>query len=204
MKKFTEFLKTSLLGGLFVLLPLILFYLLLAELLQVVVLLATPIADLFPKGTFDRVNTPVLMALILIVGASFLFGLALRSVSLRRLGLWIERMVLGRMPLYDAVKSLSRGLVGAKEDTAFRSAVLHSADGEREIVYVIEDHGDGHLTVLVPWAPASFAGSVKIVGSDRIEMLEVSVGEASRVLSQWGVGARELLGKNEAAAGDEK
>ena len=33
MKNFTEFLKTSLIGGLFVLLPLILFYLLLAELL---------------------------------------------------------------------------------------------------------------------------------------------------------------------------
>ncbi len=204
MKKFAEFLKTSLLGGLFVLLPLVLFYLLLAELLQVVVLLATPIADLFPKGTFDRVNTPVLMALILIVGASFLFGLALRSVSLRRLGLWIERMVLGRMPLYSAVKSLSRGLVGAKEDTAFRSAVLHSPDGEREIVYVIEDHGDGQMTVLVPWAPASFAGSVKIVGSDRIEMLDVSVGEASRILSQWGVGARELFRKNDAVARDQK
>jgi hypothetical protein len=67
MKNITEFLKTSLVGGLFVLLPLILFYLLLAELLQVVVLLATPIANLFPKGTFDRLNTPVLMALILIV-----------------------------------------------------------------------------------------------------------------------------------------
>ena len=195
MKKFTEFLKTSLLGGLFVLLPLILFYLLLAELLQVVVMLATPIADLFPKGTFDRVNTPVLMALILIVGASFVFGLALRSVSLRRLGLWIERMVLGRMPLYDAVKSLSRGLVGAKEDTAFRSAGLHSADGEREIVYVIEDHGDGHLTVLVPWAPASFAGPVKIMPSDRIEMLDASLGDVSRALSHWGMGIRELLTK---------
>ena len=124
MKSFTEFLKTSLIGGLFVLLPLILFYLLLAEMLELVVMLATPIADLFPEGTFDRVNAPVLMALILIVGASFLFGLALRSMTLRRLGLWIERTAFGRLPLYNAVKSLSRALVGAKEDNAFRPAVL--------------------------------------------------------------------------------
>ena len=95
MKNFAEFLKTSLIGGLFVLLPLILFYLLLAELLGLVVALATPIADLFPKGTFDRINAPFLIALILIVGASFLFGLALRSMTLRRCGLWIERSVLG-------------------------------------------------------------------------------------------------------------
>jgi uncharacterized membrane protein len=195
MKNITEFLKTSLIGGLFVLLPLILFYLLLAEMLQLVVALATPIADLFPKGTFDRVNAPVLMALILIVGASFLFGLALRSMTLRRLGLWIERTAFGRLPLYNAVKSLSRALVGAKEDSAFRPAVLDSADGEREIVYVIEDHGDGHVTVLVPWAPASFAGSVKIMRSDRIEMLDASLGDVSRVLSQWGVGVHELMSK---------
>lgn len=202
MKKLTEFLKTSLIGGLFVLLPLIMFYLLLAEMLELVVALATPIADLFPEGTFDRVNAPVLIALILIVGASFLLGLTLRSMTLRRSGLWIERTVLGRLPLYTAVKSLSRGLIGAKEDATFRPALLNSPDGVREIVYVIEDHGDGQVTVLVPWSPTSFSGSVKIMGSDRIEMLEASLGDASRVLSQWGIGARELLGKNDAAASD--
>ena len=195
MKNIFAFIQTSLVGGLFVLLPLVLFYLLLADLLELVVALATPIADLFPEGTFERVNMPVLMSLVLIVGASFVFGLALRSATLRRSGRWIEDPLIGRLPLYNAVKRLARGLVGAQEETAFRSAVLHSSDGEREIVYVIEDHEDGQMTVLVPWAPASFAGSVKIVGSDRIAMLDVSVGDASRVLGHWGVGARDLINK---------
>jgi uncharacterized membrane protein len=195
MKKITEFLKTTLIGGLFVLLPLILFYLLLAEMLELVVMLAAPIADLFPEGTFDRVKAPVVMALILIVGASFVFGLALRSMTLRRLGLWIERTAFGRLPLYNAVRSLSRALVGAKEDSAFRPAILNSPDGEREIIYVIEDHGNGQFTVLVPWAPASFAGSVKIIAGDRIEILDAGLGDVSRVLGHWGVGVHELINK---------
>jgi hypothetical protein len=116
---------------------------------------------------------------------------------LRRVGLWIERTVLDRLPMYNAVKSLSRGLVGAKEDTAFRPAVLSATDGGREIVYVIEDHGDGQMTVLVPWAPASFAGPVKIMDSDRIEMLDAPLGDVSKALSQWGVGIRDLLDKGE-------
>jgi uncharacterized membrane protein len=197
MKKIVEFLKTSLIGGLFVLLPLVLFYLVLAEILQLVVALATPIADLFPKGTFDKINAPVLVAVILIVGASFLFGLALRLMILRRVGLWIERTVLSRLPMYNALKSLSRGLVGAKEEDAFRAAVLSSPDGGREIVYVIEEHGDGQLTVLVPWAPAALTGSVKIMDSDRIEMLDAPLGDVSKALSQWGVGVRDLLSKGE-------
>ena len=64
---------------------------------------------------------------------------------------------------------------------------------EEEIVYVIEENEDGQVTVLVPFAPASFAGSVKILSSDRIELLPASVGDASRVISHWGVGARKLL-----------
>ena len=204
MKNIVEFLKTSVVGGLFVLLPLLVLYLLLAELLQLVVELATPIADLFPQGTFDKINAPVLLALILIVGVSFVFGLAHRSMTLRRFGLWIERSMLGRLPMYNAVKSLSRGLVGAKEEGVFRPAVLHSPDGGREIVYVIEDHGDGQMTLLIPWAPASFAGTVKIMGSERIEMLDASLGDTSRVLSHWGVGVRDLLAKDRAAVDPQK
>ena len=200
MKNFVEFLKTSLIGGLFVLLPLLVLYMLLAELLQLVVELATPIADLFPQGTFDKINAPVLLALILIVGVSFVLGLALRSITLRRFGLWIERSMLGHLPMYNAVKSLSRGLMGAKEEGVFRPAVLNSPDGSREIVYMIEDHGDGQVTILIPWAPASFAGPVKIMDSDRIEVLDASLGDTSRVLSQWGVGVRDLLGKDRTGA----
>jgi uncharacterized membrane protein len=51
------------------------------------------------------------------------------------------------------------------------------------------------MTILFPFAPASFAGSVKIVSADRIEILETSFGDASRVIAHWGVGAQELLGK---------
>lgn len=79
----------------------------------------------------------------------------------------------------------------------FRPAVLNSPDSGREVVYVIEDHGDGQVTVLIPWVPASFAGSVKIMASDRIEMLDATLDEVSRALSLWGVGARDLLGKGE-------
>ena len=52
MKQITQFLKTSAMGGLLVLLPLLLLYLVISELVKIVVVLATPIAALFPDGTF--------------------------------------------------------------------------------------------------------------------------------------------------------
>ncbi len=195
MKNIIDFVKTSLSGGLLVLLPLVLFYLIMDEIIELLVALATPIADLFPQGSFDKVELPGVIALILLVGASFLFGLALRSETMRRFGRWVERAVLGKLPLYNAVKRLSRGLVGAQEDGIFKPAVMHSENGDREIVYLIEEDGKGQVTVLVPWAPASFAGSLKIMSRDRIELLDSNLGDTSRVLSHWGVGTFELLDK---------
>ena len=198
MRKLIEFLKTTALGGLLVLVPLLLLYLLLAEVLGLVVAAATPIAALFPKGTFGQVNTPVVWALILIVGVSFMIGLGLRSETGRRLGGWIERIVLNRLPAYSALKWLTSGFAEAGKEGAFKAGVLTSSQGERQLVYVIEDDGDGPVTVLLPWAPAAFSGPVKIVDRKRIETLDANLGDVSRVLSHWGVGARDLLGKQSA------
>ncbi len=195
MKQIGEFLKTTAVGGLFVVLPVLLLYLLLGEILDLVVGLATPIADLFPKGMFDDLTAPFPIAVALIVGISFLIGLTLRVEVGRRLGGWIEGKVLGRLPMYSALKSLTKAFREAGEGAAFRPALLGSSEGVRELIYVVEDHGDGQLTVLVPWAPTAFSGFVKIVARDQVEMLETNLGEASRVLSHWGVGIRDLLGK---------
>jgi len=183
-------------GGLFVLLPILLVYLLLSEALDMIVALATPIADLFPEGTFGKMDFPVILGLILILGVSFFIGIGLRAKIGRRFGRWIERSVLDRLPAYNALKSLTTGFAEAGKAGAFKAAVLISAEGEREFIYVIEDHGEDHLTVLVPWAPTAFAGAVKIVDRKRVELLDANIGDVSKVLSHWGVGTSGLLGKD--------
>jgi len=197
LKQLLDFLKTTAMGGLFVLLPILLLYLLLAEALDLIVALATPIADLFPEGTFGKVELPVIFGLVLILGLSFVIGLGLRAKIARRSGRWFERTVLDRLPADNALKSLTTGFAEAGKAGAFKAAVLTSSDGDREFVYVIEDHGDEDLTVLVPWAPAAFAGSVKIVDRDRIKFLEANLGDVSRALGHWGVGVRELFATRE-------
>jgi uncharacterized membrane protein len=195
MKKIAEFLKATALGGLFVLLPVLLLYMFLAEALELIVALATPIADLFPKGTFDQINAPVLIALVLLVGVSFLMGLALLSGVGRAIGHWIERTVLERLPMYNVFKSLTTGFAEVREGAAFRPAMLISTEGDRELAYVIEGHSDERVTVLLPRAPAAFSGPVKIVSRDRIEVLDAKLGDYVKVLSQWGVGLRDILGR---------
>jgi uncharacterized membrane protein len=193
MDRLIDFLKTTALGGFFVLLPILLLYLMLGEAFELVVALATPIADLFPPGTFDKVSFPVLLALLLILSVSFALGLAARSELGGRLGRWVERRTLDRVPLYRTVKGFAAGFAEIGGGEGFKPALLVSANGQRQIAYRVEEHGDGQVTVMLPRAPTPLSGSVKIVRREQVEMLDARLADVTRVLSHWGVGARDML-----------
>jgi len=122
MKNILDFLKTTIIGGLFVLLPIILLYLALSETLEVLVLLATPIADLIFPGHFEKTEFPVLVALVLLVLISFILGLLMLSDIGRRFGNWIERIILGKVPGYNAIKSLTKGFTSSQDNSSFKPA----------------------------------------------------------------------------------
>lgn len=195
MRSILSFFKLTALGGLLVLLPILLFILLLTEIVQLVVGLATPIADLFPAGAFNDPEHPVLLAVILLFGASLLIGIAMKSNAATRLGNWIQEKTVDQLPLYRFVKSLVSGLIGAEKSANFKPALLDAGNGQREIVYVVEDLGHGEMAVVCPHAPTGFAGPVKIVPHQSVESLDASLGEMNLVLNHLGLGIGRLLNK---------
>ncbi len=193
MKRLGAFFKTTALGGLFVLLPLLLLELMLKEAFDLVVGLAAPLTELLPKAILDKINAPVLVAILFILIASFVLGLSAKSDLGHRFGLWVERNTLDRLTLYRVLKGFAARLIEFGEGSGFKPVLLIPAEGQRQFAYLIEDHGDGWMTLMVPWAPTPMSGEVRIVRSDQVEMLDSRFGDVARVLSHWGVGAGELL-----------
>jgi uncharacterized membrane protein len=187
-----NFIKTTLLGGLFILLPLMLLWLGLQEIAGLLVAMATPIADLFPKGPFEDLATPGLVAALLIVAVSFILGLAARSYILIRIGQQIENSILKKLPMYRMLKIMSGALMNS-DTSEVVPALIKDGAGGGDPCYVIEKHKDGRATVLLPWSPASFAGSIKVVQQSTLEMVPCSLDEFSRSISQVGVGIEDCL-----------
>ncbi len=193
MKRFVEFLKTTALGGFFVLLPLILLYLLLGQMLELVIVFATPIADLFPEGTFDRLPFQEIIAIALIIGTSFLVGLVMRIAYARRVGHWAEHTVLERMPLYNLLKTVTTSLTESEDGAAFIPALMTLPTGNQVLVAIVEDYGGELLTVFQPSCPSPTVGTVQLVERKRVRRLDIKLLEVSKVLSQWGVGFQDVL-----------
>ncbi len=63
-----------------------------------------------------------------------------------------------------------------------------------KFVYVIEDRRNGDLTILKPWAPTAFSGSVRIVPKEQVQSMDISLAEVTMVLNHLGMGAQKLIG----------
>jgi uncharacterized membrane protein len=194
MKTLLEFLKSTAVGGFFILFPLLLLVLLMEEVLQGVVGLAGPIAELFPKDTFAE-DEPVVVAVVLILLVSFLLGLITRLGFARKAGHWLEDLTIGRLPFYQAIKSLTSRFAAMGESGRFKPALILGPDEHREFAYLMEDLGNGFAVVMLPRAPTPMAGKIKLVPVEQVQELNASLGELTTVISHWGVGASELMDK---------
>jgi uncharacterized membrane protein len=193
MNTLIDFLKTTVLGGFFILLPLLLFGILLDEMLEAVVGLATPIADLFPADTFEELSAPVVVAVVLILLASFLLGLATKLPVARKFGAWVESNTIGRLPLYRAIKSLTSRFAALEEKGGFKPALVRGPGDQYDLAYLMEELGDGFAVVMLPRAPTPMIGTIRVVPLAQVERLEVSLGEFTAVISHWGVGSKSAL-----------
>ena len=188
-----KFFKSALVNGLVILLPVVLVFLAIKEILAMLVGIATPIADLFPAGTFDHVKETEIIAVILIVGMAVILGILSKVKVGRVLGHGIEKYTLYKIPMYRMLKSLVGAFLNLESEDSFKPALLENSNGDMEPVYVIEDRGRPRVVVLIPWAPTAFAGSVKLVGREHIHYLGVTLDEFSLSLTHLGTGMSELL-----------
>lgn len=195
-RRISEALKSMLVGGLFVLVPLLLLVIVVAQALGLLVAIATPIADLFPSGTFDGMGAvaQVVSAAVLLLSASFVVGVAARAILAKRVGVWFETRVLGMMPMYEALKRLTLAFREVDTGRGFRAALLIAPDGaSRQPAYLVEELDAGQCTVFLPDVPAGFTGSLAIVGRSRVEVLNVSLAEYTKYLGTWGLGLGNVL-----------
>lgn len=184
-----NWIKTVFFKGLIILIPLVLLWITIRELVELLVAFAEPIADAFPPGSFDWVRNPELVSPVLIILIAIFLGILASIPLVQKVGAKVESNTLGHLPLYRMIKTFVTAFLEVEEDASFRPALVLDDEGGAEPCYVIEDtEGAPNIVVLVPWSPASFAGSVKLVPRHRIKRLELTFDEFSLMLANFGLG----------------
>ena len=190
MRAIAELTRTTLIGGVLVILPVYLSVLLLAKAIAGLVGLVAPITHGLPA----TLPFPELIAMLLLIAACFVAGIAVRTGPGLRAKNAIERSLLERIPGYALIRGLAGRVVGKEDERTF-TVVLAEIEDALVPAFLVEDCGEDHCAIFVPSVPTPAAGAIYIIAKDRVHPVDVPFTQAVSVISKWGAGSGALLAR---------
>lgn len=188
MKAFGEFLKTTLVGGFLIMLPLGLGVVIVIKFVGMLRPIAEPMAEFLP----ERFRFPMLLALMILFIFSFTAGLLALTRAGQSAGRFIESSTLNRIPGYDLVRSLTQR-IGDVEDTGKFAPAFVEIEEALVLAFIIEEHDNGKYTVFVPSAPTPSNGAIYIMDGYRVHLIDAPFLEVVKCVSTFGIGSAELM-----------
>ena len=192
MDKFVDFLKTTIVGGLVFLVPLVLVSMVLKRGLEIASRVAKPVVENFPAHQVAGVALGTIAAALLLTIVAFAAGLAARTERGRAITRWVGESVLGAMPQYRVVTSMAEGLTKIEQGDGLRPALV-AIDDVWQVCYVLEELEHGWVAIFIPQAPTPMSGNVLYVTEDRLRRLDIGIGAAMQLVKRMGAGSAEAL-----------
>jgi uncharacterized membrane protein len=193
MKRILKFTRTSLVGGILFLLPIIVVAIIGGKALAIAHKIVGPLAAHLPEDSVFGLDMPRLLAIGLLVLFCFLAGVFARTALAQKAINWLETTVLSNLPGYEFIKSLSGNLLGDERQPQY-PVVLARIEDAWQLAFLVERMEAGHVAVFVPGAPSPQSGSVYFMTEDRIRLLDIPSPAATKCLKRYGLGANALFG----------
>jgi uncharacterized membrane protein len=192
MHSLYQFLKTTVIGGLVVLVPVALSGYIISALIAKVQSVLSPTAKVLHVESVLGTAVVEVAAVLLVVAACFLFGLLVRTATGQTIGSWLEERILHVLPGYQLMKKVSVQFAGGS-DAAQWKPVLVSLGVSRHVGFLVEENSSDDVTVFVPFAPTVSIGAVHIVKSELVDKLDAPMGKVFDCITQLGTGSSQLI-----------
>lgn len=186
-----NFLKTTLIGGLLFLVPLMVLGVVIGKAIGFMLLIAEPMANFVPMDSIGGIALANLIAVAIVVLICFIAGLIARSAAAQKLAATAESMILQRIPGYTLIKGLA-GALSPDENTDLKPALV-SLGGSERVGLEVERIGADRVVVYFPGSPNAWSGIVQIVASDQVKSLNIPMMSVIEHAEQLGRGAHDLL-----------
>jgi uncharacterized membrane protein len=188
----TRFIKTTIIGGILFLIPIVVLVAVIGKALEVTNLIAAPIAASLSVERVDVFAVVQLIAIAILVLICFVAGLLARTVVARRLVDSLESNFLSKLPPYALLKAKTQSIL-SPEDIEGMATVAVRFDDCWQLAFEIERIPEDKVALFLPGAPDPWAGTVCVVTADRVTPLDVSIPFVAKLEKRLGRGASEAL-----------
>ena len=192
MKSFTSFIKTTLIGGLFFIIPIVLLVYLIGKVIGIFRKMVAPIADKIDFSLLGGEMTSRIIATIVLLLVCFIGGLFAKTKIANQLKEWVEDNILSNIPGYTLLKGMSETAVGL-ESNNLKEVVLVDIEEVWQIGFLMERLDDDLNAVFIPGAPNPMSGNVVFVKWDRLKKLDIQGINAMKIARKLGVDSKKIL-----------
>ncbi|MFV1973548.1 MAG: DUF502 domain-containing protein [Thiohalobacterales bacterium] len=195
MKRLRSFLKTSLIGGLVVILPVTILVSVSLWLFGLITNWIKPLSDaLRSYSEYNELITD-LFAIFLIVFTCFFVGVLVRTRLGGFLFRTIENRILKLIPGYSMIKETVLQVFANRDESPFSSVALAQIYGNDTLatVFITDKHADGSFTVFMPTGPNPTSGLIFHLKREYVHPVDIPVQDAMRSIISCGAGTHRLL-----------
>ena len=191
MKRLIKFLKTTLVGGLLFLVPIVALVIILGKALALAHKFMDPLTTYLPPEGVFGLHLPMLLAIGVLVLFCFLAGFFARTKLAQKLNQGVETAVLSKVPGYELMKSVSNSMLGVEKQGSY-PVVLVRFDDTLQLGLQTGTFDHGLVSVFIPDSPNPQSGAVHFMTADRIKPAGIPLSAALKILQQYGAGAGAL------------
>ena len=192
MRAISHFLRTTVLGGVLFLAPIVVLAFILDKAFDFARRALKPVTAIIPDRLVSGVTAEAIMAIVLIAILCFLAGLFARTRPAQRIMAELEFSVLSKVPAYEYLKQAGASVMGLGE-MADHPVVLAQLGGAWRIGVQTDVVGGGLVAVFIPNSPNPMSGSVFLVAADSVRQASVPLAAAIGCLRRCGAGSEAFL-----------
>jgi uncharacterized membrane protein len=191
MKTIAQFVRTTILGGLFLLAPIVVLTVIIAKALDFAKKGLNAVFVHVPAASDLSAGAATVLSVALIALVCFLAGLVARTVTAQRVVDALESSVLSKIPAYDYLKQESASALGVAGITEL-PVVFVPMEGGWQLGVQTEALSDGLVSIFIPGAPNPHSGSVFFFSTDTVRPAGIKLVTALNCLRRCGAGASAL------------
>lgn len=194
MDRLKEFIKTTIIGGLGVILPIIILLIVFRTLFNIITNNLRPLTNLLGVGMFGKGIIADIVSIIVVILICFAVGVLARNRTIKFYHEQIEEKLLNRVPGYKAIKGALQYFEGGKEKPFSKFALVRVHGGETLTYgFITESHSDGSYTVVVPQWPVPTQGDIFHVQGKDVFVMDTPVEEAMKFVIGGGAGSKKMI-----------
>ena len=194
MGRIKKFIKTSLLGGIAVILPITILFLIFKWIFNFIIQVIQPITSLVVARSHFQTLAAVVIVLGIILSTCFLVGAVVKTKIGRFIHGHLDTRLSKLVPGYSTIKLTVTQFFDRKSAPFSSVALVRAFDDESLMTAFITDtHPDGSYTVFVPCGPNPTTGYILHMQKKYVHPVPVSVEVALRSVISCGAGSQPIL-----------